>query len=122
MFTLWTYHGFFPEGLVRIYVAEFAMVLYRYTKLWYVYTMDIPCRPDMTEKLLTGTLSLNTTNQPWTFHGFFPEALVRIYVAELAMVLGRYTMLRYVYTMDIPWFLSRAFRENIYSWVSHGVR
>ena len=27
MFTLWTFHGFFPERLVRIYVAELAMVL-----------------------------------------------------------------------------------------------
>ena len=27
MFTLWTFHGYFPEGLVRIYVAELAMVL-----------------------------------------------------------------------------------------------
>lgn len=27
MFTLWTFHGYFPESLVRIYVAELAMVL-----------------------------------------------------------------------------------------------
>lgn len=27
MFTLWTFHGYFPEALVRIYVAELAMVL-----------------------------------------------------------------------------------------------
>lgn len=27
MFTLWTFHGFFPEALVRIYVAELSMVL-----------------------------------------------------------------------------------------------
>ncbi|XP_052221380.1 serine/threonine-protein kinase S6KL-like [Dreissena polymorpha] len=27
MFTLWTFHGFFPERLVTIYVAELAMVL-----------------------------------------------------------------------------------------------
>jgi len=26
----------------------------------------------------------------WTFHGFFPELLVKLYVAELAMVLGKY--------------------------------
>lgn len=27
MFTLWTFHGFFPEKIVKIYVAELAMVL-----------------------------------------------------------------------------------------------
>ena len=56
MFTLWTFHGYFPESLVRIYVAELAMVLGKYSL--------------------------------WTFHGYFPESLVRIYVADLAMVLG----------------------------------
>lgn len=27
MFTLWTFHGFFPEPLVRIYIAQLALVL-----------------------------------------------------------------------------------------------
>ena len=26
----------------------------------------------------------------WTFHGAFPEKLVKIYIAEMAMVLGKY--------------------------------
>lgn len=27
LFTLWTFHGFFPEKLVRVYIAELAMIL-----------------------------------------------------------------------------------------------
>ena len=30
MFTLWTFHGYFPEPLVKIYVAELALVLGEY--------------------------------------------------------------------------------------------
>ena len=27
MFTLWTFHGAFPEALVQLYIAEMAMVI-----------------------------------------------------------------------------------------------
>ena len=35
-------------------------------------------RPDMTEKLLTGTLNLNTTNQPFGFEGRIWDLIVSV--------------------------------------------
>lgn len=38
----------------------------------------------------------------WTFHGFFPEPLVKIYVAELSLVLGKcYKLLNHVLSLKI---------------------
>ena len=46
-------------------------------KYWLI-TQEWWLRPDMTEKLLTGTLSLNTTNQPFGFEGKIWDLIISV--------------------------------------------